>query len=132
MAALYLHNAIFVPEPSEDSMHSHHRTASSGTLRTTTSDSHPTEPLLRNTASESSLTYRDLLSHQPSHPNMQGFPGDTRLDLFSDTLGVEERKGYTELAVRRRLRRLRLVKRLLELIIGVYCRDSCSQAAVLT
>ncbi|KAG9217875.1 hypothetical protein CCMSSC00406_0005245 [Pleurotus cornucopiae] len=122
MAALYLHNAIFVPEPSEDSMHSHHRTASSGTLRTTTSDSHPTEPLLRNTASESSLTYRDLLSHQPSHPNMQGFPGagDTRLDLFSDTLGVEERKGYTELAVRRRLRRLRLVKRLLELIIAIW------------
>ncbi|KAJ8519273.1 hypothetical protein ONZ45_g3770 [Pleurotus djamor] len=42
------------------------------------------------------------------------------LELFGDPTGIEERKGYMELATRRRLRRLRLVKRLLEFMVVVW------------
>lgn len=122
MAALYLHNAIFIPEPS-DATSPHTRnlsTLSSGTLHTTTSEhSHPTEPLLQSTTSES-VAYLDLLSRQPTHPNAsQRSPDwDTGLSLDGDAATARERKGYWEQSIRKRLKRLKAMKGTLEAVIG--------------
>jgi hypothetical protein len=123
MAALYLHNAIFTPDPSESSLglapHARNiSTVSTGTLRTIASDySYPTQPLLHSAASES-LTYLDLLNSQPPYPN-EPHPGqDMRLKLDGDPTTMTEMKGRWEKRIRRRLRRLRLIKASLEVVMG--------------
>ncbi|KAK0440060.1 hypothetical protein EV421DRAFT_1712847 [Armillaria borealis] len=105
MAALYLHNAIFSPEPVELPP-SHSRTISTATLRTIASDhSHPTEPLLD--PSYSGSAYLDLLERQPAHPRGPSPGWDMGLSL-DDIPTLGERRGYWEKAVRRRLKVLKL------------------------
>ncbi|KAE9396240.1 hypothetical protein BT96DRAFT_1021503 [Gymnopus androsaceus JB14] len=88
MAALYLHNAIFIPEPSERREHT--RTISSTTLRTITTDqSHPTEPLLHSTNS-GSLAYQDLLSRQPEYSSRN----DDELILDDLPPSSREKQGF--------------------------------------
>ncbi|KAJ3742848.1 hypothetical protein DFH05DRAFT_1401060 [Lentinula detonsa] len=120
MAALYLHNAIFIPEPSET--HSpeyfpHSRTLSSTTLRTTTTEqSHPTEPLLHSTNS-GSLAYQDLLSRQPGYPDGQSEQWTTALSLDGYPTPSKERQEYWEHSVKKLqiLKRIRLV---LKVVLG--------------
>ncbi|KIK66274.1 hypothetical protein GYMLUDRAFT_929599 [Collybiopsis luxurians FD-317 M1] len=116
MAALYLHNAIFIPEPSDtqDSI-PHTRTISSTTLRTITTDqSHPTEPLLHSNNS-GSLAYQDLLSMQPGYR-------DSAVGLSFDGghPTLSEKQGYWEKSVKKRLRILKLTGYILELILGIW------------
>ncbi|KAK0457018.1 uncharacterized protein EV420DRAFT_534501 [Desarmillaria tabescens] len=117
MAALYLHNAIFSPEPAELPP-SHSRTISTATLRTIASDnSHPTEPLLNPLYSGSA--YLDLLERQPTHPRGPSPGWDMGLSL-DDTPTVRERKGYWEKAVRRRLKVLKLTVSVFEMVMGAW------------
>jgi len=126
MAALYLHNAIYTAEHSENNSDSSSsgkarrlRSLSAGTLRTIASDfSHPTEPLLHSSTSES-IAYRDLLSRQPAHPNGPRAGWDIGLDFSGDPTTLRERKIYRERLLRKRLRRLRLGKAVLELVLGM-------------
>ncbi|KAG7443194.1 uncharacterized protein BT62DRAFT_935146 [Guyanagaster necrorhizus] len=117
MAALYLHNAIFSPEPAELPP-SHSRTISTATLRTIASEnSHPTEPLLDPLYSGSA--YLDLLERQPAHPTGPSPGWDMGLTLdYTPTL--RERKGYWEKAVRRRLKVLKLTVLIFEMIMGAW------------
>lgn len=121
MAALYLHNALFIPEAAESSGPPHTRnlsTVSSGTLRTaTTEHSHPTEPLLHSSTSES-VTYFDLLSRQPHYPNEQPSNWGAGLTLDGDPATLRERRGFWEQYTRRRLKRLKITKVTLEFILG--------------
>lgn len=113
MAALYLHNAIFIPEPLE-TRREHTRTISSATLRTITTDqSHPTEPLLYSTNS-GSLAYQDLLSRQPEYSNG---PYDG-LSLDDPGLTSAEKHEFWEQSVRKRLRILKLTSFLLKVVLG--------------
>ncbi|KIK66255.1 hypothetical protein GYMLUDRAFT_239240 [Collybiopsis luxurians FD-317 M1] len=116
MAALYLHNAIFIPEPSDtqDSI-PHTRTISLTTLRTITTDkSHPTEPLLHSNNS-GSLAYQDLLSMQPGYR-------DSAVGLSFDggRPTLSEKQGYWEKSVKKRLRILKFTGYILELILGIW------------
>ncbi|KAK7044095.1 hypothetical protein VNI00_007811 [Paramarasmius palmivorus] len=127
MAALYLHNAIFIPEPSEASSsrpRPHSRTYSTGTLRTLTTDlSHPTEPLLPsdiNTATSGSIAYQDLLNRQPSYPDGTQSDWDMSLSLDGDPASAREKRGHWEESVRRRLRIWRGVKVLFEVVLGAW------------
>ncbi|KAJ6626009.1 hypothetical protein B0H10DRAFT_569334 [Mycena sp. CBHHK59/15] len=102
MAALYLHNSIWLPDPGETprDLTPHTRTISSATLQTlqTSEQSHPTQPLLHSSTSES-VAYLDLLSRQPTHPNTpRGSP--MALSFDGDPTTVRERKGYLEKIVR--------------------------------
>ncbi|SJL10892.1 uncharacterized protein ARMOST_14287 [Armillaria ostoyae] len=117
MAALYLHNAIFSPEPVELPP-SHSRTISTATLRTIASDhSHPTEPLLD--PSYSGSAYLDLLERQPAHPRGPSPGWDMGLSL-DDIPTLGERRGYWEKAVRRRLKVLKLTVLVFEMVMGVW------------
>ncbi|KAJ6492815.1 hypothetical protein C8R47DRAFT_422615 [Mycena vitilis] len=120
MAALYLHNSIWVPDAADTPQgHSPHgRTTSSATLQTLSiSDlSHPTQPLLHSSTSES-VAYLDLLSRQPDHPNApRGSPRG--LSFGGDPTTMRERKGFMEQIVRRRLRRLKATMAVLEVIMA--------------
>jgi hypothetical protein len=122
MAALYLHNSIWVPDAAETprGLSPHARTTSSATIQTLSiSDlSHPTQPLLHSSTSES-VAYLDLLSRQPNHPNApRGSPMGLSFD--GDPTTMRERKGYLEKTVRRRLRRLKAMIAVLEVIIGAF------------
>ncbi|KAK7055563.1 hypothetical protein R3P38DRAFT_2847836 [Favolaschia claudopus] len=124
MAALYLHNSIWVPDATESprgaSPHPHARTTSNATIQTLPiSDlSHPTQPLLHSSTSES-VAYMDLLSRQPNHPT---HPRGSAMELSfdGDPTTVRERKGYFEKVVRRRLRRLKAGIAVLEVIIAAW------------
>lgn len=117
MAALYLHNAIFSPEPVELPP-SHSRTISTATLRTIASDySHPTEPLLD--PSYSGSAYLDLLERQPAHPRGPSPGWDMGLSL-DDMPTMGERRGYWEKAVRRRLKVLKLTVLVFEMVMGAW------------
>lgn len=135
MAALYLHQALFAPEPSVPPVLAHTSppsfrhgssiqvdrhlsSVSSVTLRTaSTSDySHPTEPLLRPLDSEPSA-YLELLSTQPQYPNNHGTP-DAPLALDGGPVIPSERRSRWERRIRRRLRRLRWSRRTFLIIIG--------------
>ncbi|KAJ7258079.1 hypothetical protein B0H12DRAFT_1232384 [Mycena haematopus] len=114
MAALYLHNSIWVPDAAETPL-PHGRSTSSATLQTLQiSDiSHPGQPLL---PTSESLAYLDLLSHQPNHPTApRGSPMGLSLD--GDPTTMRERKGYLEKTVRKRLRRLKVTMAVLEVIM---------------
>ncbi|KAF7369737.1 hypothetical protein MVEN_00305300 [Mycena venus] len=118
MAALYLHNSIWVPDaetPRGSSPHA--RTTSSATIQTLPiSDlSHPTQPLLHSSTSES-VAYLDLLSRQPNHPNA---PRGSAMGLSfdGDPTTMRERKGYLEKVVRKRLRRLKAIMAVLGVIM---------------
>ncbi|KIK66267.1 hypothetical protein GYMLUDRAFT_38080 [Collybiopsis luxurians FD-317 M1] len=116
MAALYLHNAIFIPEPSEtqDSI-PHTRTISSTTLRTITTDqSHPTEPLLHSNNS-GSLAYQDLLSMQPGYRD-----STVGLSFDGGRPTLSEKQRYREKSVKKRLRILKFTGYILELILGIW------------
>ncbi len=122
MAALYLHNAIFSPEPVELPP-SHSRTISTATLRTIASDhSHPTEPLLDPLYSGSA--YLDLLERQPAHPRGPSPGWDMGLSL-DDIPTLGERRGYWEKAVRRRLKVLKLTVLVFEMVMGGSQMPSC-------
>lgn len=101
MAALYLHNAVFIPDMT-DSLRGHlphSRTMSSGTLRTiATTNSHTTQPLLDSPT-------------RPGHTAGLSFDGGT---------ATLESKGFWEQRIRRRLRRLKLGQSVFEFIMGVY------------
>lgn len=133
MAALYLHNVVFTPEPSENSRSSpfpHSRnlsTVSGTTLHASPSEcSHPTEPLLHPTTPDS-LAYIDLFSRQPTLVDEPGplewGPNPT---LLGDPPTLREKKNFWERTLRKRLRRLRLLMRVLELIFGTYPIESRS------
>ncbi|KAJ7613729.1 hypothetical protein DFH06DRAFT_1484557 [Mycena polygramma] len=120
MAALYLHNSIWVPDAAETPQgpSPHGRTTSSATLQTLSiSDlSHPTQPLLHSSTSES-VAYLDLLSRQPDHPNApRGSPRG--LSFGGDPTTMRERKGFMEQVVRRRLRRLKATMAVVEVIMA--------------
>ncbi|KAJ7726827.1 hypothetical protein DFH07DRAFT_970356 [Mycena maculata] len=122
MAALYLHNSIWVPDAADtpQELSPHMRTTSSATLQTMqtmhTDQSHPNEPLLHSSTSES-VAYLYMLSQQPTHPNYpRGSPPGLNFD--GDPTTVRERKGYADQLVRRRLRRLKVVMAILEVIMA--------------
>ncbi|KAJ7038875.1 hypothetical protein C8F04DRAFT_950626 [Mycena alexandri] len=122
MAALYLHNSIWVPDAAETphGLSPHNRTTSSTTLQTLpiSEHSHPTQPLLHSSTSES-VAYLDLLSRQPTHPNA---PRGSAMGLSfdGDPTTVRERKGYVEKVVRRRLRRLKIMMAVLEVVMALW------------
>ena len=122
MAALYLHNAFWSGRSSNSRNSPHTRqlsNISNHTLRTVTSESscHPTEPLLVSTTSES-LAYQDLLSRQPTHPSGPQPGWDLGCNFEGDQTTMQERKGHRDQGVRRRIKRLRLAKGVLELVMG--------------
>ncbi|TFK63625.1 hypothetical protein BDN72DRAFT_308207 [Pluteus cervinus] len=102
---------------------SHFQTASTSTIISTNAYeySHPTEPLLQSTTSES-VVYFDLLSRQPTHPHgpQRTQAWDMGLTLDGDPPTSRERKGLWERAVRRRLKRLKYLKWILEAALGVW------------
>lgn len=126
MAALYLHNAIFIPEESDSTRgHSPHtRTISTGTLRTIatshTSHSYPTEPLLQDSSTVASSAYHDMLSRQPAHPAGPRTGWDMGLSLDGHPMTSRERRRFWEQTVRRRLKLLKTFKVSLELIMGKF------------
>lgn len=126
MAALYLHNAIFTPEPSEiirsSSIFPHSRNPSTATTTTlhgnASEQSHTHEPLLRSSTSDS-WSYINPLSGQPNSvdepdPLEWGSPPV----LLEDPPTLRETKMFWEKKIRRRLRRLRYLMRSLEIIFG--------------
>ncbi|KAJ7271170.1 hypothetical protein C8J57DRAFT_298970 [Mycena rebaudengoi] len=118
MAALYLHNSIWLPETPEESL-PRARTPSSATLQTlpTSELSHPTQPLLHSSTSES-VAYLDLLSRQPTHPNtLRSVAG---LSFDGDPTTMRERKVHTEKVVKRRLRRLKVITTILEVVLIIW------------
>lgn len=119
MCALYLHHALFSPEPSPLPTHSRQTSSFSAfTIRTSTSDSHPTEPLLTPSYGESSA-YLDLLSRQPQHPDSPR--RIDALDLASEPPSERERRSKWESRIRKRIQRLRWMRRVLSAVIGECC-----------
>jgi len=124
MAALYLHNAIFSPEASQDpaSRHRHELSLQSSVTaapnyRTSFSEfSHLTESLLHPDTS-GSPAYADLLSRQPAHPSGPQPGWDLGLSLVSDSPTIRERRDMWQRAVKIRLKRLSLTKGMLELLM---------------
>lgn len=121
MAALYLHNAIHIPDlDSTESAHSRHLSAlSTPSLRTSTSDSHPTEPLIYFAQSESSTAYQDPLNRQPDYPARIHASWNMSLNLDGDQTTSGERKSRWEKSLRRRLKLLRASKSSLEIVMGM-------------
>ncbi|GAW06763.1 hypothetical protein LENED_008709 [Lentinula edodes] len=123
MAALYLHNAIFTPEPSDSNSQrsfAHSRTISSTTLRTTTTDySHPTEPLLQSTNS-GSLAYQDLLSRQPGYQDEESEQWTAELSPDNLPPTYKEGQDYREHSVRRRLRILKRSRLVLKAVLALW------------
>jgi hypothetical protein len=114
MAALYLHNAMFVPDTQETRVPSpHSRTISSGTLRTIgTANSHPTEPLLRSYPNTGTSTYHDMLSPvRRLHTNGTDFDWETN----PHDEDIRLRKGS-----KRRFTVMRVVQISLEVILGTH------------
>ncbi|KXN92542.1 hypothetical protein AN958_05397 [Leucoagaricus sp. SymC.cos] len=125
MAALYLHNAIFTPDPSElagGSPFPHSRNVStvSGTTLHASEHSHPSEPLLHPRTPDS-LAYIDLFSRQATlvdEPEpLEWGPHPT---LLGDPPTLREMKNIWERRLRKRLRRLRYLMRSLEIIFGAW------------
>jgi len=131
MAALYLHNAIFSPEVSQDPVSRHRHELSSQSIvtvapsyRTSFSEfSHLTESLLHPDTS-GSPAYADLLSRQPAHPSGPQPGWDLGLSLVGDPPTIGERRDIWERAVKIRLKRLNLTKGMLELLMGEHLRCS--------
>ncbi|KAJ7703972.1 hypothetical protein B0H17DRAFT_39737 [Mycena rosella] len=114
MAALYLHNSIWGPDTPPDA-EPHTRATSFATLQSS-DHSHPTQPLLHSSTSES-VAYLDLLSHQPTHPNAAGRGAPLGLSFAGDPTTLRERKGAADYTLRRRLRRLKLAIAVLEFLM---------------
>ena len=117
MSALDLHHALFPrDEPLPYHTHARHPSSlSTTTLHTAASPtfhSHPTEPLL------GAAAYDALLARQPPHPAGPRPGWDMGLALAGDPETPHERRARRERAVRTRLRRLRALKRVLQLVIG--------------
>ncbi|KZT00280.1 uncharacterized protein LAESUDRAFT_560262 [Laetiporus sulphureus 93-53] len=131
MAALYLHQALFAPEPAvppllasaplsaRSSYDPRLSSISTATLHTAShSDrSHPTSPLLH-AQDVDSPAYLDLLARQPRHPSLPSSPAETALQLDGDPATPIERRSRWERRIRRKLRRLRWTKRILLTIIA--------------
>jgi len=126
MAAIYLHNAIFSPEPSQSPIpvtysprHSRNLSSQSSMTGSRTSQeySYPTAPLLPAEVS-GSLAYADILSRQPMHPSGPQPGWDMGLSLVGDQPTMAERIDTWERAVKRRLKWLRSIKGALELLMG--------------
>jgi hypothetical protein len=118
MAALYLHNALFSPQP-PPTPHTRSRTistASTHTLRPSGDFHHPTESLMTARTSES-VAFKELLQEQPRHPEERG--RRMRLSLVEDREGGGEADG-TEVTgrVRRKMTWAGIVRFGLEVIIG--------------
>lgn len=126
MAALYLHNAIFTPEPSEiiksSSIIPHSRNTSFATTTTlhgnTSELSHTDEPLLRSSTSDS-WSYMNPRSRQSdsvdrSAPLGWGSPPT----LFEDPPTLRETQIFWKKKTQRRVKRLRYLMRSLEVLFG--------------
>lgn len=122
MAALYLHNALHAPDPSSSTgtmPSSHNRNTSavssvtSVTLYTSTSDSHPTDSLLRAETSEA-VAYRDLLSQQPAFTAARR-AADRSVTDSPVTPQLEKTRLWH---VRRRHNRLKLIRGSLGILLG--------------
>ncbi|EKM52381.1 uncharacterized protein PHACADRAFT_176385 [Phanerochaete carnosa HHB-10118-sp] len=131
MAALYLHQALFVndaPAPTSQqnrtSRGMYDLSLSGVTLRTSTSESsHPTEPLL-NGLHAPSAAYLDILASQPIYYESNRTSWMTGLSLSDDLVLSSERKRQRERhLVHTKLRRLRWANHFLMSLIaawGVY------------
>ena len=125
MAALYLHQALFAndtppptAQPYRNSRGAYDLSLSTATLRTSSSEhSHPTEPLLTGPYAPS-IAYQDILANQPVLSEANRTSWTTGLSLAGDPVTSTERKRQWERLVRKKLRRLRWAKRVLEAIIG--------------
>lgn len=125
MAALYLHQALFVndtppptAQPHRNSRGAHDLSLSGVTLRTSTSEhSHPIEPLL-NGPYAPSAAYQDILASQPIYSESRRTSWTTGLSLSGDPMSSSERKRHWERLVRIKLRRLWWAKRVLKVVIG--------------
>ncbi|KAJ7092409.1 hypothetical protein B0H15DRAFT_799558 [Mycena belliarum] len=105
MAALYLHNSFWRPDPDGPAANGqHHRTTSTATIQTL-QFSDAGQPLLQESARET-IAFLDLLARQPTHPNAPR--ADTALSFNGDPTTLRERKGAADDRLRRRLRRLKL------------------------
>lgn len=136
MAAHYLHNAIFTPDPSEISRSSsifpHSRNVSTATATTlhanASEQSHTREPLLHSTTSES-WAYADPFSRQATLFNEPGrLEWGTHPPFLGDPPTLRETKIFWEKKIRKRMRRLRYLMRLLEVIFGA--GKACKHIAV--
>ena len=121
MAALHLHNAVFSPPDSRLSSSRHIRNLSNLSADETLPSgfSHPTEPLLISSTSES-IAYRDLLSRQPNHPDGLEVGQDLGLSFEGDEITPEERKWRQVRQVKRQLRWLKVARGALEVLFGVW------------
>ncbi|KAJ4480893.1 hypothetical protein J3R30DRAFT_2375470 [Lentinula aciculospora] len=123
MAALYLHNAIFIPETSDSNSQEHYphtRTISSTTFRTIATDhSYPTEPLLHSTNS-GSLAYQDLLSRQPGYSEESGEEWSTELSMdgIPQTTSKEAQDYCRQRSVRKKLRVLKGTRLALKIVLA--------------
>ncbi|CCM00702.1 uncharacterized protein FIBRA_02742 [Fibroporia radiculosa] len=134
MAALYLHQALFAPEPSVPPLLAHTSGTSSRasspytrhlssvstvTLRTASHSDHtyPSEPFLHTLGVESPA-YFDLLARQPNHPSVPSTPSNIALSLEGDPLTEGEKRCQWICRIEKRLRRLQWAKRLLLSTIG--------------
>ncbi|KAF9450515.1 hypothetical protein P691DRAFT_810202 [Macrolepiota fuliginosa MF-IS2] len=127
MAALYLHNAVFTPETPDTARsppfpHSRNVSTISGTtLHASASESsHATEPLLQPITPDS-LAYIDLFSRQPTLIDEAGpLEWGPHPTLLGDPPTLREKKNFWERTLRKRLKRLRILMRTLELIFGAW------------
>ncbi|KAF7310205.1 hypothetical protein MIND_00394100 [Mycena indigotica] len=138
MAALFLHNSLWVPDPespppSVQHTHipssdygprhsqslSHGRTTSASTLAGFSEASHPTQPLLR-PASSADVAYLDLLARQPRHPSVRGAGPPPGLSFDGDPMTGRERKEMAERGIRRRLKREKRAVVGAEGVLGVW------------
>ncbi|KAF7310213.1 hypothetical protein MIND_00395000 [Mycena indigotica] len=133
MAALFLHNSLWVPDP-EQHTHipssdygprhsqslSHGRTTSASTLAGFSDASHPTQPLLPASTETSSVAYLDLLARQPRHPSVRGAGPPPGLSFDGDPMTGRERKEMAEHGIRRRLQREKRAVVGAEGVLGVW------------
>ncbi|CAK5272023.1 unnamed protein product [Mycena citricolor] len=122
MAALYLHNSIWIPE-TPDSVtptHAPHtRTISAATIQSLQSSDQTHRPLLTHSASfdsEASVAYLDLLSRQPSHPN-EPPSAPFSLHFDGDPTNARSEKERMDRLVRKRLRGLKRAMAVMEIIM---------------
>ncbi|KAF8890755.1 hypothetical protein BD779DRAFT_1516928 [Infundibulicybe gibba] len=120
MVTLRLHNAIHSPEYTDlphGAQPPHIRnlsTLSSTTLRTNSDSSHPTEPLLSDSAA-----HLNLLPHPPAHSSDQHPAWDTGNAPAPDTASQRARNGFWERSARR-VKRLKYMKIGLEVLMGAW------------